>query len=108
MASITDTLTGLGIMTRFDVIASGQDVQRPKPAPDVYQLALERLELAPDEAIAVEDSRVGLTAAASAGLRCIAVPGPLTSSQDFSEAFLRFPSLVEVAAWLDEHVSQPA
>jgi HAD superfamily hydrolase (TIGR01509 family) len=63
-----------GITTDFDVIVTVDDVEHPKPAPDLYLLACERLGVAPADAIALEDSVTGIMAAKAAGLTCIAVP----------------------------------
>ena len=70
----------------FDVIAAGDEVARKKPAGDVYALALARLGLAPEQALALEDSRNGLCAARAAGIACVVAPGPYTRGQDFSGA----------------------
>ena len=56
-----------------DAISTGDEVA-PKPAPDVYLLACERLGIDPTTAVAVEDSPTGIRAAQSAGLTCIGVP----------------------------------
>ena len=72
----------------FDVIAAGDEVARKKPAPDVYQLALRRLDAAPRQGLALEDSRNGLRAAKAAGLRCVVCPGAYTQAEDFAEADL--------------------
>ncbi|HZM74961.1 MAG TPA: HAD family phosphatase [Candidatus Limnocylindrales bacterium] len=69
-------LTRLGIVDEFAVIVCGQDVSLPKPAPDGYNIVLEKLGLDPAEAVALEDSLAGVTAARAAGVRCVAVPGP--------------------------------
>jgi HAD superfamily hydrolase (TIGR01509 family) len=58
----------------FDVIVTSDEVEHPKPAPDLYLLACERLGVAPSDAIALEDSATGVLAAKAAGLACIAVP----------------------------------
>jgi HAD superfamily hydrolase (TIGR01509 family) len=46
-------------------------VQRPKPAPDVFLLAAERLGVPPASCVVVEDSPGGVTAAVAAGMRCV-------------------------------------
>lgn len=102
LRSINAALEGLGIRDRFAAIASADEVAYGKPAPDVYQLALGRLDVDPSQALAVEDSAIGLTAAHAAGLFCIAVPSELTAVQDFSRASLRMGSLRDVAAWLQQ------
>lgn len=55
----------------FDAVVSADHVERGKPAPDVYELAIERLGIAPSEGVAVEDSRHGVRAATDAGLSAI-------------------------------------
>jgi beta-phosphoglucomutase len=105
-ASIQETLALLGMADRFDAVISCQDVPRSKPAPDVYCLALARLGLRANQGVAVEDSCVGLAAAAAAGLRCLAVPNGITATQDFSQAHRIFTDLHGVAAWLTMEAGQ--
>ncbi|HNL40513.1 MAG TPA: HAD-IA family hydrolase, partial [Saprospiraceae bacterium] len=56
-------------------IFSAEHVQRPKPHPDVYQLALDTLRLQPHDVLVVEDSPTGVAAAKSAGLRVVGFLG---------------------------------
>jgi HAD superfamily hydrolase (TIGR01509 family) len=72
--------------TGFDVIATGDIVPRKKPAPDIYRLALARLAIAPEEAIAFEDSAHGVAAATAAGLFTIATPSRWTDGEDLGAA----------------------
>jgi HAD superfamily hydrolase (TIGR01509 family) len=58
----------------FDAIVTADDVEHPKPAPDLYLLACERLGVPPDRALALEDTAPGIAAAKAAGLTCFAVP----------------------------------
>ena len=55
----------------FEVIAAGDEVATKKPAPDVYTLALERLDLAPEHCVAIEDTLNGLISGTRAGLSCV-------------------------------------
>jgi HAD superfamily hydrolase (TIGR01509 family) len=57
----------------LDVPAT-DDEAASKPAPDLYLLACERLNVPPADALALEDSASGIAAAKAAGLTCIAVP----------------------------------
>jgi len=66
---------------------------RKKPAPDIYLLALEKLGVAPDGVLVIEDSRNGLEAARGAGLRCLITVNGYTAHEDFSEAVLVVSSL---------------
>lgn len=70
----------------FEVIAAGDQVKNKKPAPDVFNLAVERLGLDPKECIGLEDSRNGLLSCTGAGVPCIVSPGVYTLGSDFSEA----------------------
>ena len=66
-----------------ETIVTGDDVARLKPDPQVYQIALQRLALQPESALAVEDSENGLRAAAAAGLATIVVTNGYTADQNF-------------------------
>ena len=57
----------------FDVVVSGDEVSRPKPDPEPYVLAAERLGVPVGDCIAVEDSRSGIASAVASGARTIAV-----------------------------------
>ncbi len=70
----------------FEVIAAGDEVTRKKPAPDIYELALQRLDVSPERALAFEDTRNGLLSAKGAGLRVIASPSAYARNEDFREA----------------------
>ncbi|MDB5058424.1 MAG: HAD-superfamily hydrolase, subfamily variant 3 [Chloroflexi bacterium] len=106
LPSITAALTGIGIRTYFAAVTSGDEVPLGKPAPDVYLKALERIGLQAEEAIAIEDSQVGIRAATSAGLICLAVPNELTIAQDLSAAHQQFTSLHGAGAWLAERLAE--
>ncbi|MCP5038118.1 MAG: HAD-IA family hydrolase [Rhodobacteraceae bacterium] len=77
----------------FDVVAAGDQVSAKKPAPDVFNLALERLELAPDVCVAFEDSLNGVRSARGANLPVVVTPSIYTDRQDFSAAQLVRPTL---------------
>ena len=60
---------------QFDVVISGHEVARPKPAPDPYLAACESLGVAPGRDVFVlEDSPTGVAAGVAAGLTVIGVP----------------------------------
>lgn len=71
----------------FDVIAAGDMVPAKKPAPDVYEYALDAMELPPAACLAVEDSDNGLLAATGAGLRTLVTVNEYTRGQDFTGAW---------------------
>jgi len=78
----------LGVDARevFQVVAAGDMVRAKKPAPDIYQLALDGLSLAAKDCLALEDSRNGLLSAEAAGIPCLVCPSWYTSGDDFSGA----------------------
>ncbi|CDO05824.1 HAD-IA family hydrolase [Mycolicibacterium cosmeticum] len=69
-----------------EVVVTGDDVTHLKPHPEVYRTALQRLGMRPEEALAVEDSAVGLRAAAAAGIATAVVTNGYTAGQDFTAA----------------------
>lgn len=81
LAVVTDTwrenvetvLRSAGLEKAFKIVVGKEDVKRPKPAPDGYLLALERLATPPEMAVTIEDSPTGLLAARNAGIRGLAV-----------------------------------
>ncbi|MEW5871600.1 MAG: HAD family hydrolase [Chloroflexota bacterium] len=103
-------LTRLGLLDYFDAIRASDDVERTKPDPALYTLAVQGLGVSPGQAIALEDSPNGLLAARRAGLFCVAVPNDLTRSLALEQADMQLASLahmpletllVEVEARLD-------
>jgi HAD superfamily hydrolase (TIGR01509 family) len=58
----------------FELIVTADDVQHPKPAPDLYLAACAGLGVAPERTAALEDSNTGVTSARAAGLFVVAVP----------------------------------
>ena len=91
--AILDEVAGPERAARFDLVLAGDVVARKKPAPDIYQLALERLGTPAASALAIEDSRNGLLAATGAGLRCVMTINGYTVDEDASEAVLVVSSL---------------
>jgi HAD superfamily hydrolase (TIGR01509 family) len=86
---------GTDLLGRFQVIAAGGVVSKPKPAPDIYRYVLERLQVPAAACIAFEDSAKGVAAARAAGLFVVATPTFCTLDQDFSQADLLLPTLGE-------------
>ena len=88
-------LERLRLHTEWDAVLTRDDVARTKPAPDLYLAAVKALGVAPQEAVAFEDSANGIAAAKAAGLLCVAVPNALTAAMDLSRADVRLGSLAE-------------
>jgi beta-phosphoglucomutase len=66
-------LKHFNFMDYFDIVLSLEDVKNPKPNPEIYFLASERLGTKPEFCVVFEDSLVGLAAAKSAGMKCVAI-----------------------------------
>jgi len=72
-ANVDFVLDGGGLRPYFGAIVDGSQVDRPKPAPDVYLRAAELLQIPPHNCIVFEDSPVGVAAAVAAGMRVVGV-----------------------------------
>ncbi len=70
----------------FDFVLAGDIVSRKKPDPEIYELALERTGLEPEECIVIEDSRNGVLAASAAGMHIVATTNVYTENEDLSDA----------------------
>ncbi len=90
-------LQRLGLLERFTVVVTADDVERVKPDPALYRLAAQKLEVVPERAIAIEDSYNGMLGAQRAGLRCVSVPNSITRDSDFSDADLCLDSIASIA-----------
>lgn len=88
-------LKKLDLLSYFEVIVTSEDVDKIKPAPDLYLKALDALGVQPDEAIVFEDSLNGLQAALAAGIKCVVVPNSVTQSLAFEQHALRLSSMAE-------------
>lgn len=82
-------------MSLFDAIGAGDVIANKKPAPDIYDYVLAELKIAPEQAIAFEDSVNGLRSAGGAGIRSIITPSMYTDDQDFTGALAEISDLGE-------------
>ena len=80
-------------MSWFEVIGAGDVVPAKKPAPDIYHWVLERLDLAPDVCLALEDSENGLAASLGAGIPTLVTENTYTRGQNFTGALAVLPDL---------------
>jgi HAD superfamily hydrolase (TIGR01509 family) len=79
----------------FEVIAAGDVVPAKKPAPDIYDYAMQQLDLSPPVCLAFEDSENGLHAARQAGLRTVITINDYTRDHDFAGSELVVDQLGE-------------
>jgi HAD superfamily hydrolase (TIGR01509 family) len=89
----------LGIFEYFDKVITSDEVgvDRTKPNPDLFLLALDQLQVRANEAIVFEDSPNGVRAARSAGIFVVAVPNSVTSQLSIENANLTLSSLTDLS-----------
>jgi beta-phosphoglucomutase family hydrolase len=66
-------LSELNLEKTFDCIVFGREVSESKPSPQIYLLAAGKLKVTPDDCLAIEDSLLGVKAAKTAGMKCLAI-----------------------------------
>lgn len=74
---VAPSLERAGLLELFDIIITPADVERGKPAPDMFLLAAERMGVAPRECLVFEDGQAGIDAANAAGMVSVFVPSRL-------------------------------
>jgi HAD superfamily hydrolase (TIGR01509 family) len=99
-ANVNFVLDGSGLRRYFDALVTGDDVQLPKPHPDIYLRAAELLRVAPSDCVVFEDSPIGVAAALAAGMRVV---GVATSEPDLAGASLMIADFTEpsLETWLE-------
>ena len=86
-------LAGTRLAGAFDALVSAKEVAHGKPAPDIYLLAAERLGVAPERCVAIEDTPTGIAAAKAAGMLAIQVRAASTAFPPLPAADLVLPTL---------------
>ncbi len=89
-------LERLGLLDNFEFVLCGDEVARVKPDPELYLAAIARMNLAPEQILALEDSPKGVAAAKAARLYCVAAPNPVTESLELGAADRRIDSLASI------------
>lgn len=90
-----------GINTNIDFYCSSEEVEFPKPSPDVYLLAAKRAGCTPEECLVVEDSKSGVSAALSAGMNVIGFTGGSHVTKDHGR-LLKEKGAIDVADSADQ------
>lgn len=96
-AEIKSSLSVHGFDKYIAFAATSEDAQHSKPAPDVYKLAAEKIGVACEKCIAIEDSATGLKSARAAGMECIVVRNAWSISQNFDDATAIVDTIKEAA-----------
>ncbi len=102
----TRALRSAGVFECFNAVVSAEEVEHPKPAPDVYLEAAARLGADPAGCVALEDSATGVSAARAAGMTVVGVPS--FPGLDLAAAHLVVPSLADARVWELLELPSPA
>ena len=79
----------------FDLIAHGECTKKKRPSPEIYEWILEKLRIAPQSCVAIEDSLRGLKSAVNANINVLVTPSVYTKNENFEEANVVVSSLGE-------------
>src|SRR5579875_1850322 len=103
-ANIRFVLDRFGLEQYFPVTIDGSQVSRPKPFPDIYLKAAERLGAEPRDCIVFEDSPTGVEAGLAAGMRVVGVE---TTPTDFRGIDLRIKDFLDpqLEPWLARQIA---
>jgi HAD superfamily hydrolase (TIGR01509 family) len=91
--AVLEHVVGPEQMARFALVLAGDVVEKKKPAPDIYELAVSKLGADPADTLVIEDSRNGMLSAVGAGLTCLVTVNGYTEHEDFTDAALVVSSL---------------
>ena len=91
----------IGLMQYFEFALTTGDYKHHKPHPEPFLRAAERLGVAPEQCVVVEDSERGLESAMRAGMRCLVIPNRLTRGFAFEGAHAVLDSARDVVAQID-------
>lgn len=94
---VTRHLSARHLLEEFDSVVGRDDVTAVKPDPELYRVAVSHLGTRAENALAIEDSANGLTAAKRAGLFCVAVANPMTEELPLDRADLRLRALSDIS-----------
>lgn len=85
VSNLVNRLMGPERASKFQIFA-GDMVKQKKPAPDVYNMAVDQMGLDKSRCVIVEDSGIGLGAAKAAGITCLVTMSSYTADEDFTGA----------------------
>lgn len=98
MQVVSTVLSSLGLEGKFMVVHSGEAVKQGKPNPDIYLQTAHLLEVPVEQCIVIEDSKAGIIAARSAGMKCIGILNGRNKKEDLQHANIiaeRFDQITE-------------
>ena len=74
--SVTNSLTTLGLLDKFDTLVCSEDYTKPKPDAEPFLVAARRLGVAPEDCLVFEDTEMGIQAATAAGMASVKIMQP--------------------------------
>ncbi len=86
MQVVSTVLSSLDLEGKFMVVHSGEAVKHGKPNPDIYVQTAALLEVPVEQCVVIEDSKVGIIAARSAGMKCIGIMNGRNKKEDLQHA----------------------
>lgn len=89
-------LEAIGLAGAFNVLTAGSDIERGKPAPDIYLLTAERLGVEAGRCLAIEDAPAGIQSAKSAGMTCWAVRTEYTAGLALPDPHREFARIGDI------------
>jgi beta-phosphoglucomutase family hydrolase len=95
-AFIEGVLDKLDVASHFQCIVSGLEVERGKPAPDIFLKAAHLLGISPEYCLVIEDSGHGVKAAKAAGMKCIGFENPNSGNQNLTKADMIVRSIKDI------------
>lgn len=101
---IRNNLEKNDVLKYIDVIASGEEVAKGKPNPDVFLLAAERLGMLPEECLVLEDSYFGVQAGVAGGMKVVMVPDSVQPNEEILKIVYKVANnLKDVISILEEN-----
>ena len=97
---IRSNLTCTGLLPFFDALASGEEVEKGKPAPDIFLLAAKKMGVPPENCFVFEDSPNDIRATYAAGMKPVLVPDLMPVTDEIEKmCFQIFDDLEEAREW---------
>ena len=103
--SVDHHLKAVGAINIFDATVAGTEIEKGKPAPDIFLLCAEKMGVNPKDCFIFEDSENGIKAGYAAGMKCIGVPDILEFSDEIKDImFACFDDLSQAIEILKQYL----
>ncbi len=95
VSAILESSLGQDGLKNFEIIGAGDVVKNKKPSPEIYDYVLEKMNLNPDDCIAIEDSEIGFNSSTASGLKTVVTLSEYTMTNKFEGALVVLDHLGE-------------